>query len=144
MRERSSFNLCSEQETMSALALEMQDIVRNAAMPVRPGDTIKGQMNRAWRALQTPPFWRIKAAWYGEAGCWDGAAIEDMRARDARRRREKERLAREEAALASARVSSLRARLLTTDPEFHEADVPALDQALRAIGRVDADDEPEG
>lgn len=63
------------------LAAEMQSLVRDAATPVRGGETVKGQMRRAWSALGRPDFWRVRSAWHGEAGRWTGDAIEDFRAR---------------------------------------------------------------
>lgn len=72
-----------------SIASEMQSLVFEAAEPVRPGDTVKAQQRRAWIELQRPPWWRLRAAWYGEADCWSGRAVDDMRQRD-RARRERE------------------------------------------------------
>ena len=44
---------------------EMQAIVFEAAAPIEPGETVKGQMVRAWKNLGRPPFWRVRAAWWG-------------------------------------------------------------------------------
>jgi len=87
IRDGSSCSFCSG-ETMS-IASEMQTLVYEAAAPVRPGDTVKAQQRRAWAALQRPAWWRLRAAWYGEADCWSGRAVDDMRQRD-RARRERE------------------------------------------------------
>lgn len=82
-----SCRVCSK-EPMS-IAAEMQHVVYLAAEPVRAGDTVKAQQRRAWEALRRPAFWRLRAAWYGEADCWSARAVEDMRQRDlARRERE--------------------------------------------------------
>lgn len=69
------------------IAVEAQGIVRDAAQPISPGENIKAQMQRAWNALGRPAFWRVRAAWHGEAGRWSAAALEDLRARDRARRR---------------------------------------------------------
>lgn len=69
------------------ISVEAQGIVHDAAQPVTPGENIKAQMLRAWTALGRPPFWRLRAAWHGEAGRWSAAALEDLRARDKARRR---------------------------------------------------------
>jgi T5orf172 domain len=68
------------------IADEARQIVADAMQPVQPGENIKKQLERAWVALGKPPFWRIRAAWYGEAGKWLGMTLEDFRARDRVRR----------------------------------------------------------
>ena len=66
----------------STIAYEAQRIVREAAEPVPAGETIKGQLRRACRALGYPDGdWRIKSAWYGEADPWSAKAFEELRAR---------------------------------------------------------------
>lgn len=129
-----SFHICSRDEAMSVLANEMQIIARSAAEPAAIGDSIKAEMVRAWQALSRPPWWRLKAAWYGEAGCWSGRAIEEFRARH------KARLAKEEAARAKASaIASLCAaaadRLETIDPDFHR---PEIDRLRRMVGDIGA------
>lgn len=91
----SSCSFCSG-ETVS-IASEMQAIVLGAAEPVRPGDTVKAQQRRAWDALRRPAWWRLRAAWYGDADCWSARAVDDMRLRD-RARREREGTLRDAAA----------------------------------------------
>src|ERR1700710_576758 len=65
----------------SVIAEEMQSIVRQAAQPVAPGDTIKAQMVRSWERLGRPAWWRLKAAWYGEAATFSAQAARDMQQR---------------------------------------------------------------
>lgn len=89
-----------------SIASEMQALVYAAAEPIRPGDTVKAQQRRAWEALQRPAWWRLRAAWYGEADCWSGRAVEDMRKRE-RARREKEGRARDAAADLGALYASI-------------------------------------
>lgn len=82
MRESASFQKRSRSEDMSAsIASEARRLVMSAAEPVSPGETVKAQMRRAWERLGRPSWWRLKAAWYGEAGCWSAAALEDLRQR---------------------------------------------------------------
>jgi hypothetical protein len=68
------------------IAVEAQGIVFDAAKPIFPGEGAKAQMRRAWAALGRPQFWRVRSAWYGEAGVWTAVALEDLRQRDRARR----------------------------------------------------------
>lgn len=140
MRDRSSFIRCSSEcKAMNAIAIEARDMVRRAAEPVRPGETIKAQMRRAERALgyASTERWRVRAAWYGEAGCWGAGAFRDLQERyrgwieDHRRR--------EAAAtdLVRARAHTLRSTLAATDSEFHSETIQALDRAIGLLGRGD-------
>lgn len=122
---------------VSAIALEMQRLVRSAAMPVQAGETVKGQQRRAWDALKRPPFWRLRAAWYGEAGCWSAASVEDMRRRD-KERREKEARANGQAKELGALYATIAQRLASSDADFHSHDVAALLDAARALGALDS------
>ena len=63
------------------IAAEMRCLVREAAQPVAAGESIKGQVRRAWVTLGRPDFWRVRAAWHGEAGKWLASAVEDFRDR---------------------------------------------------------------
>lgn len=117
-----------------SLADEMQGIVFGAAQPVRPGDTVKAQMRRAWTELARPPFWRLRAAWYGEAGFWRGYSHEDMR------RRHAERL-RKEASNADANrdrtltvLGTLRTAYAVADPDLYREQILALEHELRRAG----------
>lgn len=113
---------------MSTLAAEMRRIVIDAAGPSK-GVTIKGQMRAAWQALGRPPFWRLRAAWYGEAGRWSGEAIEDFRRRH-RRRLGKEANARGEADKAIAVLRSLRDSYAAIDPDFYRDQILAIERTL--------------
>ncbi len=48
---------------------EMQGIVRSAAEPRQPGDTVRSKLLRAAYRLGLPPS-RLKKLWYGEADTW--------------------------------------------------------------------------
>lgn len=134
--DRSSCRICSS-EQMEALAVEMQTLVLDAAEPVRAGETIKSQQRRAWERLQRPAFWRLRAAWYGEAGCWSGTAIEDMRRRSAARL-QKEAKQREHVDKLGTLFAGVAARLQAgTDADFHQHDIDALLHAARALGAGD-------
>jgi len=69
---------------MKSLAMEAQEMVMDAAS-ANAGDSIGRQIRNASRALgYSDGNWRVRAAWYGEAGSWSGVAIEELRARYAR------------------------------------------------------------
>ena len=119
-----------------SLAAEMQGLVYGAAEPVRPGETVKAQQRRAWEALRRPPYWRVRAAWYGEAGCWSGVAVDDMRRR-ARALRKQEAGTREQARSLEALYATVAERLRASpDAEFHSNDIAALLHAARVFGAV--------
>lgn len=128
--DKSSCPICSGE---NMIAGEMQRVVLGAAAPIRPGDTVKAQLNRAWEALGRPQFWRVRAAWYGEAGCWSATAVDDMRRRS-RARLEREARAREHAKEAAATLRALRETYAQTDPEFYRDQILAIEQALRDAG----------
>jgi len=127
-----------EHDAMSAVALEARDIVRSAAQPISSGETIKAQMNRAARNLgYAAGDWRVKAAWYLEAGCWGAATFRDLQDRYEKWTSRNERRARARADAAAASLGALRDRLAATDPDFHREQIVALDAALAAMGLGD-------
>jgi hypothetical protein len=137
MSAGSSFNIRSsvEQEAMSAIALEARGIVRAASEPVAPGETVMAQMNRAARNLGfAAGDWRVKAAWYGEAGCWGAAAFRDLQDRFEKWTARNERRASGRASAAAASLAALRQSLAATDPDFHREHILALDAALAGMG----------
>lgn len=96
MPSKCSYKFCSRKErpVSSTIAVEAQEIVRAAAMPIPAGETIKGQLRRAARALgYRDGDWRIKAAWYSEAGSWSAEAFEELRVRHREWREKQTRLA---------------------------------------------------
>ena len=128
-----------------SIAAEMQAIVFAAAEPISPGDTVKAQQRRAWQALGRPPFWRLRAAWYGEADCWGGKAIEDMRRRF-RGRQEQEARAREQAKQLGTTYAAFAARLREEDPDAHRHRADDFERMARRLGALDraVAPEPEG
>lgn len=129
-----SFHICSNEDVVTDLANEMQSIVFGAAQPIAPGESIKTQIRRAWQALGRPSYWRVRAAWYREAGCWSGEAVKDFEWRD-RRRRQKEDAARENARQAANALIALRNQhLAASDTDFRREQIVAIDTALAAMG----------
>lgn len=114
-----------------SIASEMRHVVYLAAEPVRPGDTVKAQQRRAWETLQRPAWWRLRAAWYGEAESWSARAVEDMRKRDLARR-EREGRARDAAERLSAIYADIAGR-----PDLDRARAAELFHAAGALGHRD-------
>ena len=135
MSNLSSFQLRSRGVDMSAsIASEAQRIARDAATPISAGDTIKAQLRRAWVNLGRPAYWRVRAAWYGESGCWSAAAFEDFRARYRAWRERQEEKGRTEAATLFRLLLERRDALAAIDSEFHRDEIERLSRALRAMG----------
>lgn len=125
MHDRSSFSTCSH-----ALADEAQRIARAAAEPVPAGETVKGQLRRAWMNLGRPAMWRVRAAWYGEAGSWSAAAFEDFRARYRAHRERRERRGLADAAdVIAMHIRTIEA-LHAIDPDYHSDTIAALERAI--------------
>ena len=65
--------------SMRDIAKELQHIVKEAAGPISPGMGIKAQINAACDNLgYRRGHWRVRAAWYGEAGNWRARAVFDL------------------------------------------------------------------
>lgn len=109
-------------------------MVRDAARPIAPGETIKAQMRRAWAELGRPPMWRVRAAWYGEAGSWTAAAFEDLRMRSRAFCARQEARAHERADLCRAAMAAHRESLAASRPVVHrelvDAAIAVLDGAI--------------
>lgn len=120
-----------------SIAAEMQAIVFDAAQPIRPGDTVKAQQRRAWGTLGRPPLWRLRAAWYGEAECWSGRAIEDLRRR-ARARQEREENAREQAQQLGSTYAAFAESLRKEDPDKYRERADGLERMARRLGVGDS------
>lgn len=140
MSDNQSFNICSLMEpgAMHEIAVEAQSMVFEAAHPARVGETIKAQLNRAARNLgYKAGDWRVKAAWYGEAGCWGAATFRDLERRFTEWKAtndRRERAARIEAERAASALIALRAAYASGDEDFHREQVMAIDAALAAMG----------
>ena len=117
----------------SAVAARMQAIVYDAANPVSPGEKIKAQINKAWANLGRPRFWRVIAAWKGEAGSWSGAACYDFEARYAALQARKARIAKEGDLAHAAKLEAAASALERADEEFHSAEVTRLRSLARSL-----------
>lgn len=137
MRNNQSFDKfqhAQRKRTVTNIAADMQSIVFAASEPIRPGESVKAQIRRAWEALGRPPHWRARAAWYREAGCWSGQAVRDFEARD-HKRRLKEKAAQQHARHAADALLALRDQYHTArDQDFHREQLVAIDAALAAMG----------
>lgn len=137
MRNNQSFDKfqkAQRKRTVTNIAADMQSIVFAASEPIRPGESVKAQIRRAWEALGRPPHWRVRAAWYSEAGCWSGSAVRDFEARD-HKRRLKEKAAQQHAKQAADALLALRDQYhAANDQDFHREQIMAIDAALAAMG----------
>jgi hypothetical protein len=131
----SSFRERSREESMSsALALEAQRMVRDAAQP-SPGDTVKSQRRRAARALgYGDGSWRIRSAWYGEAASWSATAFEELRRKYAAWKERQSKSAEAELAKLAELYSAMAGRLEVSDAEFHGQTIDQLIRLARQIG----------
>lgn len=124
-----AFKVCSrsgDAEMSAAVAQRMQEIVFDAAAPVQPGEKIKAQVNKAWANLSRPRFWRVVAAWKGEAGPWSAAACYDFEARYAAFKERRKRAAREADLTHAARLEAAATALENADGDFHSAEITRL------------------
>lgn len=134
MRDKASYRVCSERNGMSVIAAEMRALAQSAAEPVSPGETVKAQQRKAWETLRRPAFWRLRAAWYGEAGCWSAVAVEDMRRRHAERLR-KEAKTREQATELGTLFAGIAGRLQASpDAKSYRDDIHELLDAACTLG----------
>lgn len=136
MRDDQSFD-----ENQRRIALEMAMLVQDAAKPVEPGESVKAQINKAWENLGRPPYWRVRAAWWGEAGRWVGTALEEFRARktalDNKRRgiedaksRARDAASGPEARAMRQNLPRLREALAVIDAKGNREEIRALDWVL--------------
>lgn len=120
---------------MSAIALDAQKMVRAAAHPLEVGETIKAQQNRAALNLRySPGDWRIKAAWYGEAGSWGAALFRDFEERFNAWKARQERQSEAARTNAAATMAALCEALSRTGEAVHREQAEAIQRALSAAG----------
>jgi hypothetical protein len=140
VNEQASFGCQSKSGEMSqAIAMEAQGIVHDAARPVAAGDTVKAQMRNAWVALGRPPMWRVRAAWYGDAGSWSAEAFEDLRMRYRVWRDRQEAIGRERASINRECLAKLREQLSQANPDLYRDAIDRIDQALGPMGNARSD-----
>lgn len=68
----------------AVVAAELEAYAKAAAMPIEPGEGIAEQVSKAARnlGLRGPRGERrVRAAWYGEAGCWSARKYLAFKAR---------------------------------------------------------------
>lgn len=105
-------------------------LVQLAAEPRPVGDSVKGAILRASRALKWSPS-RTKDVWYGDARRLTVAEMDALRAL------EQQRLAADfvaERRRNLEQVAVMRTRLHMRDADFHAPDIAALDWMLRELG----------
>lgn len=133
----SSFRKCShsESEAMSAIAIDAQNMVRSAAHPVVAGETVKAQMRKAALNLRYPAGdWRVKAAWYGEAGSWGAALFRDFEERFRAWQAKQNVRANTIRSDALSSLAALRDAYASIDPEAHREQIEGIERALLAAG----------
>lgn len=120
----------SEKSDDSSERSDAMRIVQLAAEPRLVGDSVKAAIGRAARRLHWS-FTRTRDVWYGDARRIDVREMDALRMVDR---------ARNEASEAKQRgqyleqIDVLRTRLARRDPDFHAADIAALDWILKQIG----------
>jgi len=129
----------SEEVVTNCVAAEAKRMVLEAAMPIPAGETVKGQLRRAARALgYRDGDWRIRTAWYGHAGAWSASAFMDlkrayMRMKEKRAWAERTNDDRIEQDICQ-RIAAIEQWALATDPDFFGEAVSRL-RAAASQGR---------
>ena len=134
MRSNWALPRCSGAELRANIAKEMRKTVIEAAEPAVPGEGVKQALLRAHRNLGRPKFWRVRAAWKGEAGDWSAHAVEDFRERIDALRKQRLRRERQEASELGQRIASLRVALAEVDPDFFGPTCDDLGRVLELAG----------
>jgi len=119
-----------DKSSRERIAREMKEIVEETGSSVPPGSGVKALLRAAWEGLDRPTFWRVRAAWHGDAGRWSGEAIDDFRQRKRRWQQRQLEAAEREATDQVANLSRLRAALAIVDEEFHRPEIDALGWAI--------------
>lgn len=118
----------------SPIAIEVQTICKGFCEPVQPGECRKSQLNRGWAAAGRPSFWRFRAGYYGEAGCWSAAAVRDFQTRYQAHLDREARRAEQAQAIERAKTTSSEpdyVRLARDEYQTLLQRVAALEAALR-------------
>ena len=120
---------------MTDAAALAEGLVKECALPVLAGESVKAQMRRSASRLRrnglSGASGKVKRAWYREAGA--STYLEIKRAYD-----------RWQAGLGpvamAEKLNALRTLLNDVDPEFHREAVQHLGNAVRALQRESGDD----
>jgi hypothetical protein len=116
----------------------MQEIVFDAARPVAPGAKIKAQLNSAWVNLGRPSWWRLIAAWKGEAGSWSATAAYDFEQRHSELKTRRAARIRAIDLAHAAKWEAMATLLEGENAELHRSDIEVyrtLARAARALDR---------
>ena len=117
------------------IALDMHRLVVAMAGPRRPAESVKAYLRRMHEAMGRPPFWRVRAAFYHEAGPWSAAAVRDFQARyQAFMARGEQRAAHERAVEAAIGRKTAEPEFVTlARSDYHDLveRISALEAALR-------------
>ena len=101
----------------------------------RPGESVKVWLNRGWEAAWRPPFWRFRAAFHGEAGCWSAQAVADFQQRYRRlvaaQRRQVEHEAAKAALISGTSLPSNTLEAARDELRLLRTRIDALESALR-------------
>ena len=139
---RSTFAVIKAQEPedmSSRIADDLQACVRIPATPILPGETVAAQMRRSWERLGRPKWWRLKAAWYGEAGSFSAAAAQDIQHRFVAWREADARRAASSAELERVRQGALRRETLERSRADIAAQLAKIEAQLALVGHHGGD-----
>lgn len=132
---QSNFRASGDEEVIEkAIALEARQMVREAAQPIPAGETVKGQLLRAAKALGYPPgHWRVHSAWHSRAGVWGAAAFEELRNRYETWKAKQEHKSESDNENA-ARFLAIANRLEAGDQDFYRQEIDSLRSLARRLG----------
>lgn len=122
----------------SEIATELQMLVRQAAAPVAPGETVAAQMRKSWERLGRPAWWRIKACWYAECGGFSAQAARDIQTRFLAWRESESRRATSAAETERTRQAAMDKRLLEELRTKHLAELAKIETRLMMFAEDDA------
>ena len=147
MRARSAFQFRSaftvvkhpkDDEMTTTVRDQLQSYVRMPALPIMPGETVAAQMRKSWERLGRPKWWRLKAAWYGEAGSFSAAAAQDIQNRFLAWREAEAKRSTSAAETERARQMTLDRALLERTRAEHVAALRKIEARLACLTNGDA------
>lgn len=118
------------------IADDLQSCVRIPATPILPGETVAAQMRRSWERLGRPKWWRLKAAWYGEAGSFSAVAAQDLQQRFVAWRDAESRRVASAAATEHARQAATDRDLLRRLRDQHATELHRLNARLALLEEI--------
>ncbi len=121
------------------IADELYQLSHQAAGKVRPGATVKEQLNAAWENLGRPPLWRLKSAWWRDgSGDWSAQAVKDFQQRFIAWREVEVRRATSAAETERVRQAALNRDLLEELRGKHLAELARIEARLMMFTENDA------